>query len=94
MSTISETVSVRPRLPYWKKLLIAHDQLINACLNGWPDETLSSRAWRLSRDGRAHWPCRLIDTLFFWDRQDGKGHCELSFESEREGRQLPPEARP
>lgn len=81
-------------LPYWKAVAIAWDQLVNAHFGGWPDETLSSRAYRLSKNGR-HLPRKVIDTLFFWDRDrsSGKRHCELSFESEREGRQLPPEAR-
>lgn len=82
-------------MPYWKAVAIAHDQLVNAWLRGWPDETLSSRAYRMSKNGKRHWPRKLIDTLFFWDRdkKTGKRHCELSFESEREGRQLPPECR-
>lgn len=81
-------------MPYGKVVMIVLDQAINAVvLRGWPDETLSSRCWRLSRSGRRQWPRRLIDCLFFWDRDKGKGHCELSFESEREMRQLPPECR-
>ena len=79
----------------WKAVGIASDQLVNAHFGGWPDETLSSRAYRLSKNGR-HLPRKVIDTLFFWDRDrsSGKRHCELSFESEREGRQVfPPEAR-
>lgn len=79
-------------MPYWKAVLIAIDQLFNALLGGFPDETLSSRAYRRARNGNP-FPACLIDTLFFWDREGEKGHCELSFESEREGRQLPPECR-
>lgn len=80
-------------MSYAKALLVALDQLGNAALGGWPDETLSSRAFRLAKSGRRRWPRRLIDALFFWDKEGEKRHCELSFESEREGRQLPPEAR-
>ena len=80
-------------MPYAKALLVALDQLGNAALGGWPDETLSSRAFRLAKAGKRAWPRRLIDALFFWDKSGQKRHCELSFESEREGRQLPPEAR-
>lgn len=82
-------------MPYGKAILIAIDQLGNAVLRGWPDETVSSRAWRWHRDGKRSWPKKLIDGIFFLDRdrKSGKRHCELSFESEREGRQLPPEAR-
>lgn len=72
-----------------KRILIALDQLVNACCNGWPDETISSRAWRWEQKGKRSWPRRLIDGLFFWDAN----HCKESFESERTGRQLPPEMR-
>ena len=63
----------------------------------WADETLSSHAWRWHLYGVRSWPCRLVDWLFWWDkeRRDGRTvrHCELSWESERQGRQLPPELR-
>lgn len=82
---------------YLHDLLVACDQLLNALLGGWPDETLSSRCWRWHKDGVRSWPCRLIDTLLWWDRELRGGasirHCELSWESERNGRQLPPELR-
>ena len=82
---------------YAKNLLVAVDQLVNAACCGWPDETLSSRAFRWSRDGLRHWPCRIIDGLFFWDAEKREGltarHCQLSYESERLGRQQPPELR-
>ena len=82
---------------YAKHLLVALDQLVNAVCGGWPDETLSSRAFRWSRDGLRHWPCRIIDRLFFWDAEARGGritrHCQLSYESERQGRQQPPELR-
>ena len=74
---------------YWKKVLIAVDQLCNALLAGFPDETLSSRAWRWEKDGVRAWPRRFIDRLFFWE----PNHCRESYQSEREGRQLPPELR-
>lgn len=72
-----------------KRILIALDQLVNAAFGGWPDETISSRAWRWELSGKRNWPRRLIDGLFFWDRD----HCRESYESERLGRQLPPEFR-
>lgn len=84
-------------MAYGKHLLVAVDQLLNALLGGWPDETLSSRAWRRHAAGRGSWPCRIIDRLFFRDveKRGGLtiGHCQLSYESERQGRQLPPELR-
>ena len=80
-------------MPYWKNILIAHDQLCNALFGGWPDETISSRAWRWSRDGIRHWPRRLIDALFFWDRKGDARHCELSYISEQLRLQCPPDLR-
>lgn len=76
-------------MTYGKRTLIAVDQLINTLLGGWPDETLSSRAWRWEKDGVRSWPRRFIDMLFFLDPR----HCRESYESERLGRQLPPELR-
>ena len=72
-----------------KAVLIAFDQLMNALFGGWPDETLSSRAWRWERNGKRSWPRRLIDGAFFWERR----HCFRSYASERDGRQFPPELR-
>lgn len=76
---------------YGKSVLIALDQLVNALFGGWPDETISSRAWRWELAGVRSWPRRLIDglALILGD----KDHCRESFESERLGRQLPPELR-
>lgn len=76
-------------MSYVRRLLIAVDQLLNAVLGGWPDETLSSRAWRWELAGVRSWPRRLIDALLFPD----VNHCRESYESERLGRQLPPELR-
>ena len=59
----------------------------------WADETLSARCWRWHLHKSRDWPYRLVDILFWWDKKGGKGHCELSWESERNGRQLPPELR-
>ena len=76
-------------MTYLKKVLIAVDQLVNALLAGWPDETMSSRAWRWEQNGVRVWPRRLIDRIFFW----APNHCRESYVSERKGRQLPPELR-
>jgi len=75
-------------MPYAKAVLIALDQLGNAVAGGWPDETISSRSWRWHVSGIRSWPCRALDFIF------GDRHCKDSFDSERLGRQLPPEARP
>lgn len=76
-------------MSYFRNLLVAVDQLLNAALHGWADETLSSRCYRLRRDGVMSWPANVIDTLFFWQ----KAHCKSSYESEKERRYLPPELR-
>ncbi|MDY3880323.1 MAG: hypothetical protein SOZ39_04205 [Desulfovibrio piger] len=55
----------------------------------WADETLSSRCWRWRLDGVRSWPSQLVDMLFWWQQ----AHCRSAYESEREGRQLPPEMR-
>lgn len=67
------------------QILIAVDQLANALLGGWADETLSSRVWREDR----RWAVRAIDALFFWE----PGHCRASYQSEQARRQLPPALR-
>lgn len=76
-------------MTYSKKVLIAIDQLINAIIGGWPDESISSRSYRWEKDGKRSWTRKLIDAIFFWEDQ----HCYASYVSEREGRQLPPELR-
>lgn len=76
-------------MTYGKAVLIAVDQLVNALLAGWPDETLSSRAYRWDSDGVRSWPKKIINALFFWE----KNHCLSAYTNEREGRQLPPELR-
>lgn len=78
-------------MTWLKALLIALDQFINALLGGWPDETLSSRCWRWEQAGVCSWPRKVLDGVarLLGDRD----HCRQSFESERQGRQLPPELR-
>ena len=78
-------------LGYGKAVLIALDQLVNALAGGWPDETISSRCWRWELAGKRSWPRRLIDRLALIFRDEN--HCRESYESERQGRQLPPELR-
>ena len=68
-----------------RQILIALDQLANAILAGYADETLSARAYRLSRDRGRHWPRRVIDALFFWD----ENHCENAHLAELLRRHLP-----
>lgn len=63
---------------YLHQLAIALDQLLNALLSGWADETLSSRAWRCRHKRRWHITYRAIDAVFFW--QDG--HCRRAYANE------------
>ena len=72
------------------RILVALDQLVTALLGGWPDETLSSYAWRLERQGKPFgFTRRLIDWVFFWDEH----HCEKAMMAERNRLQVPPELR-
>lgn len=74
---------------YFKQVLLALDQLANAALGGWADESISSRAWRnRERGGWAH-IYRGINALFFWQ----SNHCRGAFEAELARRHLPPEFR-
>lgn len=67
--------------------LVAIDQLANALLLGYADETLSSRAYRADRDqkifGRIFRP--VIDWLFFWQAN----HCYQAYQEELHRRQYP-----
>lgn len=65
---------------YLRHLLIALDQLVNAVLAGWPDETLSARAHR-----QGDWREKVIDALFF----AAPDHCRRSFDAEVKRQQLP-----
>lgn len=65
---------------YLHDLLVACDQLLNALLGGWPDETLSSRCWRWHIGGVRSWPCRCLDKVAAW--LGDKDHCRTSYESE------------
>lgn len=65
---------------------IAVDQLANALLGGWPDETLSARAYRQQGKKRRWAVARAaIDGLFFWQ----PNHCQQAYESEKVRSHLP-----
>ena len=70
-------------------IAVALDQLCNAMLGGWPDESLSARAWRWHRDAKRNWPRALINRIFFWQ----KDHCFSAYDNECKRRHLPPEYR-
>lgn len=73
---------------YLHNVGIAVDQLVNAGLCGYPDETMSSRTWRLSlrytlQGKKRYWYAealrRLIDLIF---RPCGANHCQKAYEAE------------
>ena len=78
-----------------KQLLIALDQLANVLIGmlcgykSYCDETLSAKAYRLELERGRTWARKLIDALFWFD----KNHCKESYESEVLKRQLPPSMR-
>lgn len=73
-------------MKYLHQLLVALDQLLNALLGGWADETLSARAWR-QRDTKRRWAVlvRVINTLFFWQNN----HCRGAHAAEMARRHAP-----
>ena len=73
-------------MAYLTQLAIAVDQVGNALLGGWADESISSRAHRQQHKRRWAIARALIDAVFFWDRD----HCAGAFKAENERRQLPP----
>jgi hypothetical protein len=74
-----------------KQFLIAFDQLLNTLAGGWADETLSARAYRMSRTSKAWARVKnIIDGIFFWQ----PGHCYGSYMAEKQRLQLSPEYRP
>ena len=74
---------------YIKNILIGIDQLANAIFCGEPDETLSSRAYRLDKERGRKLPRILIDLLLWFD----KDHCHQAYLSEIDRKQLPPSMR-
>jgi hypothetical protein len=75
-------------IKYFIHLFIAVDQLITAILGGWPDETLSSYAYRLQQQnklgGRIFVP--IINKIFFFQSD----HCKNAYRDERLRYQFPP----
>ena len=72
-------------MTYAKKISIGFDQLANALFNGFPDETLSARVYRLSEENGIHWPMKIVNALFFWQ----KNHCRGAYSAEQMRKHLP-----
>lgn len=78
---------------YFRGVFIALDQLVNALIGGWPDETLSAATYRYAQKGkRCALATEFLLDLFFSPLSFD--HCKRSYESEQKRRQLPPEYRP
>jgi hypothetical protein len=71
---------------YLLHVLVAGDQLINALIGGFPDETLSSAAYR-AEAARGFWGFwrPVIDWIF--KPLDGPQHCYRAYLAEKFGKQ-------
>ena len=66
---------------YFVNLFLAVDQCLNTLLLGHPDETISSRLGRSIGRERYFWVSyfrRFVDTLFWFDTDGERKHCEKS----------------
>ena len=71
------------------QILIALSQLLNTICGGYADESFSARAHRLHEFHKRWAFARLFVNTLLFDSE----HCEKSYVSEVERRQLPPEYR-
>ncbi len=76
-------------MSYLFNVALAVDQLLNALLGGYADESLSARAYRRRSEPLWGLLVRLLDRMFFWHAT----HCESAYRAEKLGRHLPPEYR-
>ena len=73
-----------------KQILIAIDQVFNALLGGYADETLSARIWRNQNKNRFYKVALVVvNGLFFWQAN----HCRGAYFSEMTRKHLPKEYR-
>lgn len=72
---------------YVKRNLIAASQLLNALTGGQPDETTSSRTYRMYLKGNkfALVFIHVVDTLFFFQPE----HCKGAYQDELDKRHVP-----
>jgi hypothetical protein len=87
---------------WFYQLFIAVDQLLNVLVTplqggAWADETLSSRAYRMDRDGKPWGRVMrpVIDWLFGWQTlpAGAQGHCHAAWLKEGLRMHVPPEMR-
>lgn len=79
---------------YAIRILIAIDQVGTTLVGGFPDETMSSYAYRMDQKGRFWgrvWR-PIIDFLFSW-KDYPHGHCEDAYQGALQRVGLPPELR-
>jgi hypothetical protein len=78
---------------YLLNVLIALDQLCCALLGGWPDETMSSYAYRMRLERK---PFGFLASWIDWGARvlfGQQDHCHKAYLSERKRSQEPPELR-
>lgn len=81
-------------MKYPIRVFIGFDQFVTTLVGGYPDETLSSYAYRLDVQGKPwgrFWR-PIIDWLFAWQGH-ALGHCRAAYIQERNRTQMPPELR-
>ena len=62
---------------YFWNICVSVDQFVNTVLGGYPDETISSRAGKAQRQGKA-WGCLFCDLLNIFENQ----HCAKNIEED------------
>lgn len=67
---------------YWLGIFLAIDQFMNTVFFGYPDETISSRAFRCNDKKIWRIAEQFINTLFWFDTQGDIKHCELAYYGE------------
>jgi len=77
-----------PVIRYITNVLIGFDQLGTTLIGGYPDETLSSYAYRMHLQKKLVriYAVKIINFVFFWQ----KNHCANAYRQERMRYQLPP----
>jgi hypothetical protein len=67
-------------MSYLGRIAIAYDRWVNALLEGSPEETLSSRAWRMQVKHQPYWwwLASMINGIFFWQ----SNHCRGAYHQE------------
>lgn len=74
---------------YLKNVAVGFDQLLAAVFGIPADCTISAYCWILHMRGKADWPYKVVDTIFFWD----DNHCEESYYSELLDKYQPKESK-